>query len=104
MSSLANRKAAKNAKHHVRTIGTLKAYNFKDKDPQIDELRTKVEKKYGRRIDHAMMQDCSDNGGASVGAMVGWFMKDTKSPRNETLEASGRAWGFRRKWVTLSDE
>lgn len=87
-----------------RTLNTYKAYNFKEKDPQIDELRTKLEKKYNRRIDYSMLQDTHDEGGPSVGCMVGWFMKDTRSPRNETLEAAGRANGFRRKWVALTED
>lgn len=86
-----------------RTINIYKAYNFRDKDPQIDELRTLLEKKYGRRIDYSMLQDTHDEGGPSVGCMAGWFMKDTRSPRNDTLESAGRANGFKRKWVRDND-
>lgn len=82
-----------------RGIVKYNAYNFRDKDPQIDELRTLLEQKYGRRVDYSMLQDTRDEGGPSVGCMAGWFFKDTRSPKNDTLESAGRANGFRRKWV-----
>jgi hypothetical protein len=87
-----------------RTLRTYRAYNYKDKDPQIDELRTRVEKKFGRRISYGMLRECASEGGPTVGCMAGWFFKATRSPKNETLEAAGRAWGFRRKWVADSGE
>jgi hypothetical protein len=75
------------------------AYRFRDKEPAIDEARTLFEDHFGERVNRGMLAKIEKGGGPSVGCMVGWFFGKTKRTRNETLEASGRAIGYRRKWV-----
>lgn len=83
----------------VKTFG---AYLFKDKDPAIDGARTLLEDVYGRRVDYAMLKEVEASGGPSAGCMVGWFFKETRRPRNDTLEACGRSQGYRRAWVKMN--
>ena len=39
--------------------------------------------------------------GVSIGAMDNWFKGKTRMPQNATLEAAGRALGFKREWVKI---
>jgi hypothetical protein len=81
-----------------RKPALYKAYLFKDKDPVIDELRTLVQTTYGK-LNASALQKIKDAGGPSIGAMNGWFFGGIKRPQNPTIEAAGRAMGYRRKWV-----
>ena len=83
------------------TLKAYKSYLFKDKDPVIDEVRTMFEKRYNRRVDHAMLHDVEDSGGPSAGCMSRWFFGDTKRPQTTTIEAAGRTLGFQRRWVKM---
>ena len=71
-----------------------RSYNFVDKDPVIDELRTVVQregfmKKGGlRRL--SILSDVSET------AMHNWFFGQTRRPQNASLEAAARAMGYRR--------
>jgi hypothetical protein len=87
-----------------KTNGSLKlyrAYNFRDKDPVIDELRTLAEDHFGGRINHKFLHQIEIDGGPTSSCMAGWFMGATKRPQSATLEAAGRAIGFRRVWQKL---
>jgi len=75
-----------------------KSYVFKDKDPAIDDLRTLVERHFGRPVNGHDLHEITNDGGPSLGAMRGWFFGDTKRPQNPTLEAAGRAIGYERVW------
>jgi hypothetical protein len=77
------------------------AYRFKDKDPSIDQTRTLFEDVFGERVNNKMFAKVEESGGPSVGCMVGWFFGKTRRPKNETLEAAGRAIGYRRQWVKM---
>lgn len=79
-----------------------KSYMFRGKDPAIDETRTLFEDVYGERVNNKMLRDIEEKGGPTASCMRGWFFRDTKRPKNETLEASGRAVGYRRKWVKMN--
>lgn len=79
------------------------AYNFRTKDPQIDELRTCLQNSNGGKLDGALLKRVRENGGPTVGCMRGWFFGATRSPKNDTLEAAGRAMGYRRKWIKSND-
>lgn len=78
-----------------------RSYVFTDKDPAIDELRTLVERHYGHRVTGADLSDIRDEGGPHQSTMRSWFFGKTKRPTNPTLEAAGRAMGYRRKWVRM---
>jgi len=80
------------------------AYNFTKKDPQIDELRTVLQKQNGGRLDGALFKQIHEAGGPTASCLRGWFMGKTRSPWNASLEAAGRAMGYRRKWVRWSGE
>jgi hypothetical protein len=80
------------------------AYNFRTKDPQIDQLRTKLQDQNGGKLDGSLLKRIHADGGPTVGCMRGWFFGKTRSPHNDTLEAAGRAMGLKRIWVKHNDE
>lgn len=84
-----------------RTIGVYRAYNFKTKDPAIDELRSLAEKHFGRRLTGHEIAQITRDGGPSASCMRAWWYGATKRPTNPTLEAAGRAMGYRRRWVRM---
>jgi hypothetical protein len=75
------------------------SYMFRGKDPVIDELRTMVEDQYGGRVSYKVLRKVEEAGGPSIGTGAGWFFGKTKRPQNPTVEAFGRAMGFKRIWV-----
>jgi hypothetical protein len=78
--------------------GVYKAYVFKDQDPAIDQLRSMGEKHFGKSID---VSQINRDGGPSVSCMRSWFNGQTKRPRNDTIEAAGRAMGWERTWKRM---
>jgi hypothetical protein len=92
-------KKATNGSGH-RTLGVYKAYNFRNKDPVIDELRTMVRDTYGK-LDTKALKQIQEAGGPTVGCMQGWFMGGTMRPQNPSTEAAGRAMGFQRVWEKM---
>lgn len=89
---------AKKAKGNGSTLPLYKSYLFKDKDPAIDELRTVVEDHFKRRVNNKDLSAITDSGGPTAGCMGQWFFGKTRRPQNATLEAAGRALGYRRVW------
>lgn len=75
-----------------------KAYLFRDKDPAIDELRTIVEDHFGWRVNKSDLRKMAEGGGPTTSCMSAWFFGKTKRPQSATLEAAGRAIGYRRVW------
>lgn len=75
-----------------------KSYVFRDKDPVIDELRTLVEQHYGERVSGKQLGEITAEGGPSTSCMRSWFFGTTKRPQNPTVEAAGRALGYKRVW------
>lgn len=90
----------RNGKHVThRTIGTYKAYNFKDRDPAIDELRNIAEEHFGHRLTGRELRAIEDAGGPTTSCMRAWWIQGTTMrPTNPALEAAGRAIGFERVW------
>jgi hypothetical protein len=84
-----------------RTLVTYKAYNFKDKDPVIDQLRTMAQDTYGAKITAKALRQIHEAGGPSTACMAGWFSGETKRPQNPTVEAAGRAMGYQRIWQKM---
>ena len=78
-----------------------KSYIFKSKDPSIDELRTVIEDHLGRRVTKKDAAQIAADGGPKAGTINGWFFGATLRPQSATLEAAGRAFGFRRQWVRM---
>jgi hypothetical protein len=79
-----------------------RSYMFRTKDPVIDELRTLVEDHFGGRVRSKHLSDIEKDGGPSTTAMHGWFFGKTKKPQSATVEAAGRALGYKRKWVRMN--
>jgi transcriptional regulator with XRE-family HTH domain len=74
-------------------ISTYKTYSFVDKDPAIDELRTLVQDS------ELSYDDISEACGVASSTLWNWFNGDTRRPQNASLEAVGRALGYRREFV-----
>lgn len=90
--------ASKKKSNGYRTYGS---YRFKNKEPVIDMTRTLFEDVYGEKISNKMLADIEKKGGPTVSCMRGWFFGETRRPKNETIEASGRAIGYQRQWVKM---
>jgi len=81
---------------------TYSAYRFREKDPVIDEVRTLVEEHFGRRVNGKDFGAVKESGGPAAGTMASWFFGKTRRPQSATIEAAGRAIGYRRTWVKLN--
>ena len=88
---------------------TYKAYLFRDKDPVIDEMRTMIQKEMNgtypakdrdRALKHGI-KEIADNGGPTYTAMRSWFFGKTRRPQSATIEAAGRALGYKRVWQRM---
>jgi hypothetical protein len=77
------------------------AYRFTTKDPEIDNVRTMFEDHFGRRVNNKDLVVVKESGGPTTSAMTAWFFGKTRRPQNATLEAAGRAIGFRRVWQKM---
>lgn len=75
-----------------------RSYSFKTKDPVIDELRTLLVDTYGR-VGYKAYKQIEADGGPSITCMTMWFEGDTRRPQSASIEAAGRALGFKRVWV-----
>jgi hypothetical protein len=82
----------------MASVQIYKSYSFRNKDPAIDELRTIIEDHFGRRISNKDLINISAAGGPAAATMAAWFFRKTRRPQSATLEAAGRAIGYRRKW------
>lgn len=80
------------------------AYNFKTKDPTIDELRTIIEDEMGERVHRKHLKKIEQDGGPTRGAMVGWFFGKTRRPQSASVEAAGRAIGYKRTWQKIQKQ
>jgi len=78
------------------------AYRFREKDPAIDEYRTLVEDYFGHRVNSKALTAITEAGGPTSGTMGSWFFGKTRRPQSATLEAAGRALGYKRKWVKMT--
>jgi hypothetical protein len=78
-----------------------KAYNFRDKDPVIDQLRTMAEDTYGTKVNGKSLKQIEEGGGPTIACMRAWFFGKTKRPQNPTIEAAGRSMGYQRIWQRM---
>ena len=79
------------------------AYLFRGKDKAIDEIRTVVEDHFGHRVTKKDLTQIAADGGPTAAAMSGWFFGKTMRPQSATLEAAGRALGYRRTWIKMKE-
>jgi transcriptional regulator with XRE-family HTH domain len=68
---------------------TYKSYNFVDKDPIIDEIRT-VYQQSG--VNYKWIED---NSGVTSTTLSAWFSGKTKKPQAATINAVLRALGYK---------
>lgn len=77
------------------------AYLFRKKDPVIDELRSLIEDSVGARVTGKHLKKIAEDGGPTASAMRGWFFGKTQRPQSPSVEAAGRAIGYKRAWVKM---
>jgi hypothetical protein len=68
---------------------TYKSYNFVDKDPIIDEVRTVFQES---GVNYAWLQEQS---GVTIATLHNWFDGETKRPQAATINAVLRALGYK---------
>jgi len=68
---------------------TYKSYNFIDKDPMIDEIRTIVERS------GATYKWINATSGVNVNTLSKWFDGSTRRPQAATMNAVLRSLGFK---------
>ena len=82
-----------------------KSYNFRTKDPAIDAIRTVMQDHFGKRkLSAEDYKEVEEQGGPTAGCIKSWFEGKTKRPQNATLEAAGRALGYRRVWRKMKPD
>ena len=72
---------------------TYKSYNFTDKDPIIDEVRTMIEQS------GANYEWIHAHSNVSVATLRNWFLGETKKPQAATINAVARSLGFKLGFV-----
>lgn len=70
-----------------------KSYNFKDKDPVIDTMRTIVQDS------GASYRDIQEQSGVSTSCLWGWFQGATRRPSHAAIAAVAHACGYQ---ITIS--
>lgn len=68
---------------------TYKSYNFVDKDPIIDEIRTVYEQS---GVNYKWIQE---NAGVTPATLSAWFSGKTRKPQAATINAVLRAMGYK---------
>jgi len=75
-----------------------KAYVVRGKDPVIDEIKNIIENQVGD-LSSTSLRDVQKSGGPAASTLRSWLFGKTRRPNNTTVEAAGRALGFKRVWV-----
>lgn len=68
---------------------TYKSYNFTEKDPVIDEIRTIVQQ-HG-----ATYKEIHEHSGVAAATLTAWFTGPTKKPQAATINAVLRSMGWK---------
>jgi transcriptional regulator with XRE-family HTH domain len=71
----------------------LKSYNFTDKDPVIDKMRSPV------RQSELSYAQISEKSGVSASTIYNWFEGTTKRPQYATVVAVMRVLGYKEAFV-----
>lgn len=75
-----------------------KTYNFKDKDPVIDEMRTALQDS-GKSY-----QEVHEDSGVSATTLYNWFNGETRRPQFATIRAAARAMGYDYRRVKIGSK
>lgn len=81
----------------TRTISMYTSYSFRTKDPVIYEAKTMFQDS-GKSY-----TDIAQASGLSISTIAAWFDGKTRRPQSASIEAFGRALGFKRKWVRYKE-
>ena len=75
-------------------------YSFKDKDPEIDVMRTRVQDiARAMNVSEAwVIREACRRSRVAVSTVRGWFDGKTKKPQSATLKAFGNALGGANTW------
>lgn len=93
----ATKKIYRRLPHKRRTIGTLKSYNFKDRDPVFDDMRTKWRESGLTIPELAYVTDISES------TLHAWLTRcTTRRTFNDYVEAFYRAVGYMRRGYTVA--
>jgi hypothetical protein len=68
---------------------TYKSYNFVDKDPIIDEIRTIFQ------LHGGTYKDIHEHSGVSTATLAAWFTGPTRKPQAATINAVVRSMGWK---------
>lgn len=80
-------------------LHVYRTYNYIDKDPVIDEMRSLVQGEgLMKKLD--IVHQLS---GVSTSTLVNWFDGETRAPQNRTISAVATALGYERKWEKTKD-
>lgn len=87
-------------------IITYRSYNFTQKDPVIDKLRTILqnEAKARNMSESQIIKMVHEDSGISVTTPRNWFYKDTKRPQNASIMAFALSLGYDRVFVKLKGD
>jgi transcriptional regulator with XRE-family HTH domain len=91
------------AKTTTKTSGRMRlyrSYNFVDKDPGIDKMRTIVQDELGRGKGVAQKLSTLSNVGAST--IDNWFNGKTRRPQHTTMAAAMAALGY--QWTLVQEK
>lgn len=85
--------------HYRRgSLNLPRGYNFIDKHPVIDHIRTWIQDA------HMPMAELSRRSGVTPMTIRKWLDGRTRKPQAPTLEAVGKVFGKKLKWVDINEE
>lgn len=77
---------------------SYKTYKFRGRqDPDIHKIKDMF-----LNANDMTKTELSRKSGVSMSTHGNWFRGKTRQPQNATIEATGRALGFRRQWVAYN--
>lgn len=80
---------------------TYRCYNFTDKNPVIDRMRTVLQKEgYFAKKRRGVLHQLS---GVAMATFDGWFEGDTRNPQHATIAATMAAIGYREEFTKVKD-
>jgi transcriptional regulator with XRE-family HTH domain len=78
-----------------RMVAGYLSYNFRDKDPVVDQLRTLLQD------ENASYKEVHELSGVSVSTLYNWFEGPTRRPQYATVMAVARSLGYDYKLVKV---
>jgi hypothetical protein len=85
----------------ARGFYKYQSYLFTTKDPVIDEMRTLVQRELNGKLTRKGLKVIEEAGGPKAATISNWFFGKVKRPQNASIEATGRALGYKRVWERM---